>query len=29
MSQSALDDLMADARSLQRTLSKHDQDTLG
>lgn len=28
MSQSALDDLMSDARSLQRTLSKHDQETL-
>ncbi len=28
VSQSALDDLMADARSLQRTLSKHDQETL-
>ncbi len=28
MSQSALDDLLEDARSLQRTLSKHDQDTL-
>ena len=28
MSQSALDDLMEDARSLQRTLSKHDQGTL-
>ena len=28
MSQSALDDLMEDARSLQRTLSKNDQETL-
>jgi len=28
ISRSALDDLMADARSLQRTLSKHDQETL-
>jgi hypothetical protein len=28
MSQSALDDLMADARSLQKNLSKHDQRTL-
>ncbi|MFK8113629.1 MAG: DUF1552 domain-containing protein [Rubripirellula sp.] len=27
-SQSALDDLMEDARSLQRTLSKHDQESL-
>lgn len=28
ISKSALDDLMADARSLQQTLSKHDQQTL-
>jgi hypothetical protein len=28
MSQSALDDLMADADALKRTLSKHDQETL-
>ena len=28
LSQSALDDLMADARSLRRTLSNHDQETL-
>jgi hypothetical protein len=28
MSQSALDDLTADARSLQRSLSRHDQETL-
>lgn len=28
MSKSALDDLIADARSLKRTLSKHDQETL-
>jgi hypothetical protein len=28
VSKSALDDLMADARSLQKTLSKHDQKTL-
>ncbi|MCH1502960.1 MAG: DUF1552 domain-containing protein [Verrucomicrobiales bacterium] len=28
LSQSALDDLMADARSLKRSLSQHDQETL-
>lgn len=28
VSQSALDDLLADSRSLKRTLSKHDQETL-
>ena len=28
LSESALDDLMEDARSLKRSLSKHDQDTL-
>ena len=28
LSQSALDDLMADARSLRQTLSSHDQKTL-
>ncbi len=28
LSRSALDDLMADARSLRKTLSKHDQNTL-
>ena len=28
LSKSALDDLLADARSLQKTLSKHDQQTL-
>ncbi|GIT06194.1 MAG: hypothetical protein CM1200mP29_16050 [Verrucomicrobiota bacterium] len=28
LSKSALDDLMEDARSLKRSLSKHDQETL-